>query len=93
MSNFQDNQSISEYELTLHAMQRLKSKGRSQIKEQWIKDTLKSPDHKEIDERTGTIKVWKRIPEYGDRALRVIYNPNTQPKRVVTMFFDRGFRK
>jgi hypothetical protein len=32
------------------------------------------------------------IPEHGDRYLRVIYNPNVAPWRVVTAYFDRGLR-
>jgi hypothetical protein len=31
-----------------------------------------------------------RIPEHGDRVLRVVYNGNVDPPRIVTAYFDRG---
>jgi len=31
----------------------------------------------------------KRIQDFGDRWLRVVVNPNVEPNRVVTVFFDR----
>jgi hypothetical protein len=33
-----------------------------------------------------------RIPERGDRVLRVVYNVDTDPPRVVTAYFDRRQR-
>ena len=33
-----------------------------------------------------------RITEYDDRVLRVAYNVNMSPWRVVTAYFDRGQR-
>jgi hypothetical protein len=38
-------------------------------------------------------RVWKRIPEYENRALRVVYNPETEPISVITVFFDRNFKQ
>ena len=34
----------------------------------------------------------RRIPEYDDRILRVVYNETSEPWRVVTVFFDRTMR-
>lgn len=33
-----------------------------------------------------------KIPERGDRVLRVIYNPTVSPWRIVTAFFDRRMK-
>ena len=79
--------------LSKHAADELNKAGRSQIQHEWIHRTLTNPDHTNRDKRTDTIRVWKRIPEYGNRALRVVYNPNTEPIIVVTVFFDRGYKR
>ena len=34
-----------------------------------------------------------RIPDFGNRVLRIIVNVNVTPPRVVTAYFDRGSRK
>lgn len=33
-----------------------------------------------------------RIPEYGDRVLRVIYNHAASPEHIITAFFDRRMK-
>ena len=82
-----------DFVLSKHAADELNKAGRSQIKQEWIHRTLTAPDYSDQDNRTNTIRVWKRIPEFGNRALRVVYNPNTQPITVVTVFFDRGYKR
>lgn len=79
--------------LSSHATRELQKAGRSQIRLEWIKRTLTNPDYSELDYRNNTIRVWKRIPEYENRALRVVYNPSTTPIIVVTSFFDRGYKR
>ncbi|MGB5593396.1 MAG: DUF4258 domain-containing protein [Crocosphaera sp.] len=79
--------------LSKHAADELNKAGRSQIKQEWIHRTLTTPDYSDKDNRTKTIRVWKRISEFGNRALRVVYNPNTEPITVVTVFFDRGYKR
>lgn len=78
--------------LSKHAADELNKAGRSQIQRDWIVRTLMTPDFLDIDARTNTIRVWKRIPEFGNRALRVVYNPNTKPITIVTVFFDRSYK-
>ena len=78
--------------LSQHAADELNKAGRSQIQQEWIYRALNNPDFSDTDNRTNTIRVWKRIPEFGNRALRVVYNPNTEPITVVTVFFDRGYK-
>lgn len=79
--------------MSQHAAAELNKPGRSQIQQEWIKLALTEPDYSDKDERTNTIRVWKRIPEYGNRALRVVYNPDKCPPVVVTVFFDRSFKQ
>ena len=81
-----------DFVLSKHAADELNKAGRSQIQQEWIKRALTTPDYSDRDNRTNTIRVWKRIPEFGNRALRVVYNPNTQPITVVTVFFDRRYK-
>ena len=78
--------------LSKHAADELNKAGRSQIQQEWIYRALNDPDFSDRDNRTNTIRVWKRIPEFGNRALRVVYNPNTEPIPVVTVFFDRRYK-
>jgi hypothetical protein len=82
-----------DYVLSDHARQELNKPGRQQIQQEWIDRALTDPDHSDKDLRTNTLRVWKRIPEYGNRALRVVYNPDKQPPMVVTVFFDRSFKQ
>ena len=84
---------LLDFVLSKHAVDELSKAGRSQIQQEWIIRTLKNPDYTDRDNRTDTLRVWKRIPEYGNRALRVVYNPNTDPITVVTIFFDRGYKR
>jgi len=35
----------------------------------------------------------KAIKEHGSRFLRVVVNPNVNPRRVVTLSFDRRLRR
>jgi hypothetical protein len=81
------------YVLSDHAKEELNKPGRQQIKGEWIGRALSYPDHSDEDSRTNYLRVWKRIPEYGNRALKVVYLPNTQPIFVITVFFDRGFKQ
>jgi hypothetical protein len=81
-----------DFTLSRHASDELQKAGRTQIELEWIQRTLENPDYSDRDDRTRTIRVWKRIREYGNRALRVVYNPDTEPITVVTVFFDRRYK-
>lgn len=59
----------------------------------WVERTLGRPTWTEADEEDSElVHALARIPEHGGRVLRVIYNPNTDPWRVVTVYFDRTQR-
>lgn len=81
------------FRLTKHASEELAKPGRQQIQLKWIEEALKNPDYQETDSRSNATRVWKRIPEYENRALRVVYNPETEPISVITVFFDRNFKQ
>ncbi|MCD6587127.1 MAG: DUF4258 domain-containing protein [Candidatus Fermentibacteraceae bacterium] len=61
------------------------------IKKEWAKLALDSPDRIE-KKGDGTRHLIKRIPEFGNRWLRVIVNTATVPETLITAFFDRRVR-
>jgi hypothetical protein len=58
------------------------------IQEEWITRTVTNPDTTE-ERNDEEIHFLKQIPEAGGKTLRVIINPRTNPRRVITVFFDR----
>ena len=80
---------MSEFEISEHARQMLEERG---ILEAWLRRTVDNPDRVEV----GTDRNYhyiKAIAEHGDRFLRVVVNPYVNPRRVVTLFFDRRLRR
>jgi hypothetical protein len=62
------------------------------IDRDWVQRAIDGPD--EIEEHDdGTRHYLKRIPEFGNRWLRVIVNVMKQPPKGVTVFFDRRLRQ
>ncbi len=61
---------------------------RAVIRDEWIERTVLAPlrEHTQTD---GRIRRWVRIPEAGDRVLRVILLPDGET--VHNAFFDRRF--
>ncbi|MSO82788.1 MAG: hypothetical protein EXQ53_05780 [Acidobacteria bacterium] len=61
---------------------------RAVIRDEWIERAVREPirEHTQTD---GRIRRWVRVPEVGDRVLRVILLPNGET--VHNAFFDRGF--
>ena len=57
-----------------------------------VQTNLVEMSREETDEE-GNIHYFKAIPEYGGRVLHVVVNPNTDPHKVVTLFFDRRLRR
>jgi hypothetical protein len=74
--------------LTRHARERVEA---GEVREEWIAATLSSPDHTDEDPlRPGIRRAWKRIEDFGSRALRVAYRQEGAVTVVITAFFDRG---
>ena len=76
-------------ELSEHARDMLLERA---IPEEWVWRVLKSPDKKRMGS-DGNLHYTKAIKERDRRVLRVIVSPNTQPNRVVTVFFDRRLQQ
>ena len=62
---------------------------RSEIQIKWIYNAISQFDFKEEVSDTE-VKYWKKIPEFGERFLRVVVNPKDMI--VITAFFDRSFK-
>lgn len=63
------------------------------IKREWINAALNDPDlvlPHETD--AAAMHAFKRIEEFGNRVLRVIYNADKDPVVVVTAYFDRAMK-
>ena len=61
------------------------------IPEEWVWRTINAFDNKQtgVD---NNFHYSKAIEENGNRVLRVVVNPNAEPYRIVTVFFDRRLR-
>ena len=82
-----------DYTFSNHARQKLTEFGRSQIRLDWIERTLSNPDYVEKYEDQNKTYHWKRINEYGNRALKVVYNHNKKPVHIITVYFDKRYNK
>ena len=75
-------------DLTQHAREMLAER---EISETWVERTVAGPEGLEPDRiDPGLEHCLRRIPEYGNRVLRVIADRSVSPVRVVTAFFDRS---
>jgi O-methyltransferase involved in polyketide biosynthesis len=63
---------------------------RSIIQDEWINRVISDPQHEAI-QPDGRVRRWKRIPEAGGRALRVILLADQIT--IHNAFFDRAFRE
>ena len=62
------------------------------IRREWVDAAMQTPDR--VEEREdGTRHFIRRIPEFGNRWLRVIVNSKSVPVKGVTAFFDRRLRR
>ena len=63
------------------------------IPKEWVESVVAEPDSREPDPNDPEVeRFFRRIPERGDRVLRVAVNTNVAPWRVVSVFFDRNRR-
>ena len=75
------------FELTKHAQKALNER---EIPMEWLERTLAAPELVLPDPDDATVeRRFRRIPEFGGRVLRVAVNTTVEPKRVVSVFFDR----
>ena len=60
---------------------------------EWVERVLEQPERVQADENDGDLEHrLARIPEYGNRVLRVIVNRVSNPEKIVTFYFDRNVR-
>lgn len=76
---------MPEVEFSSHTRVMLKERN---IAEEWVWCILNTPDRKRRGD-DGNMHYTKAIREHSGRVLRVVVNVDVQPKRVVTVFFDR----
>jgi hypothetical protein len=61
---------------------------RKQIRAAWIQSVIARPEYERV-QADGRIRRWARIPEAGERWLRVVLLADGET--VHNAFFDRGF--
>jgi Domain of unknown function (DUF4258) len=78
------------FQLTNHARRAVAER---EIPIEWIERTLDTPDLVVPNPNDPTIeRCFRQIPELGGRVLRVAVNRAVEPKRVVSVFFDRKMK-
>ena len=78
------------YVLTIHAAQVLEERD---IPLAWLERAIEHPEWVMPDPRDPSVqRHFRRIPEFGNRVLRVAVNTAVEPARVVSIFFDRNAR-
>lgn len=78
------------FELTKHATRVLAER---EIPIDWVERTLDEPELILPDPNdTAVERRFRRIPEFGGRVLRVAIKTTVEPKRVVSVFFDRKMK-
>jgi hypothetical protein len=78
------------YELSQHARDALQER---QIPEEWMERVIAKPALVQPGARDATVESrFAKIPEHGDRVLRVVINKTVVPERVVSVYFDRTMK-
>ena len=63
------------------------------IPTEWIERIVSEPELRTDDPGDSDLeRFYARVPERDNRVLRVVVNTQTEPWRVVSVFFDRGMR-
>ena len=77
-------------EFTRHATTVMAERTISQV---WVERTIANPGLRLPDPNDPEVeRFFGRVPERGDRVLRVAVNTHAVPWRVVSVFFDRAMR-
>jgi uncharacterized DUF497 family protein len=76
--------------LTQHAQEMLAKRG---IEAAWLERAVVAPALVLPDPVDATLEQrFVKIPEHGDRVLKVVVNKITSPERVVSVYFDRRMK-
>ena len=77
-------------EYTRHAVHAMEER---LIPREWVESAVAEPGLRTLDPNDPEVeRFFRRIPERGDRVLRVAVNTRVAPWRVVSVFFDRSMR-
>ena len=77
-------------EFTKHALHAMKERA---IPMEWVEWVIAEPALRERDLDDPEVeRFFRRIPEQGERVLRVAVNTRVAPWRVVSVFFDRNMK-
>ena len=79
---------MSDFEFSAHAKNMLRER---RIAEKWVWRTIETPSRRKRG-KDGNMHYTKPIRERDGRVLRVVINPYADPRRIVTVFFDRRLR-
>ena len=80
----------TKFELSAHAATVIAER---KIELAWIERALLEPERTEPGRHDPTLThAFARISERGGRVLRVVYNAQTDPPRIVTAYFDRTLK-
>ncbi len=78
------------YELTGHAREVLQER---QISIEWLEQAFTAPELTLADPKeAGVERRYRKIPQFGNRVLRVVVNTAVAPPRVVSVYFDRTMK-
>ena len=82
---------MRDFILTAHAEAVVAERG---IAIEWIAVTLGEPESVIADSDDPELyHALRRIPEFGGRILRVVFNQTSVRKRIVTAYFDRTLKR
>ena len=75
------------YEFTQHARHAMQAR---EVLPEWVEQTIDAPELRQPDPNDDSVeRLFRRIPDHGNRVLRVAVNTRVEPARVVSVFFDR----
>ena len=77
------------FQLSAHAFDMMQER---EIPEDWILTVLNEPESVEAGDE-GNIHYFGSISEFSGRVLHIVVNPDLNPQRIVTLFFDRRRRR
>jgi Domain of unknown function (DUF4258) len=64
------------------------------INEEWIERTIEKPEREGIDPKDKALNfAFRKIVEFDNRWLRVVYRRTEDQVKVITVFFDRGMER
>ena len=79
------------FELSIHAKKVISQR---EIPMEWIEKILSNPEKIEKDRHDDELSHHLgKIPEFGNRILRVVFNDTESPVIIVTVYFDRDMRR